>query len=313
VKEVNRKSVKIATRGSALALVQAGWVKTRLEKQYPDITVDLKVIKTRGDRILDVPLARVGGKGLFVKEIEEALLDGRVDLAVHSMKDMPSELPDGLIMAAVAEREDYRDALIARECGGFEDLPRRARVGTSSLRRRAQLLHLRPDLDIVPLRGNVDTRLKKLVSENLDAILLAAAGLIRMNLRHKATQFLEPEVMLPAIGQGALGVEIRADDEALKESIAFLNHEPTSVCVRAERAYLKRLQGGCQVPIAALGRLEDGRVHLTGLVADPDGRRYFQHALTAEAGEAETLGRKLAETLLDQGAGEVLAEVRPGP
>jgi len=292
-----------------LALVQAEWVKNRLEKRYPGLRVDLEVITTKGDRILDVVLAKVGGKGLFVKEIEEALMDGRADLAVHSMKDVPHELPDGLIMAAVAEREDFRDVLIAGKYAALDELPHGARVGTSSLRRQAQLLHLRPDLNIIPLRGNVDTRLQKLESENLDAILLAAAGLIRLKMRHKVTQFLEPEVILPAIGQGALGLEVRAEDEALRQSIAFLNHEPTDVCVTAERAFLKRLQGGCQVPIAALGRLDEGgRIHLTGLVADPEGRRYFKHDLTAGAGEAETLGRTLAERLLKQGAGEILSE-----
>jgi len=310
MEKMNQQRIKIATRGSALALIQANRVKTNLEKQHPDLKIDLEIIKTKGDIILDVSLAKVGGKGLFVKEIEEALLDGRADLAVHSMKDVPIEIPSGLIMAAVAEREDFRDALIAKECSGLNDLPRHARVGTSSLRRQAQLLHLRPDLDIVPIRGNVDTRLKKLESENLNAIVLAAAGLNRMNLAGEVTQLLEPDIMLPAIGQGALGLETRIEDHAVREKIAFLNHEITGVCVKAERSFLRRLEGGCQVPIAALGSLEGERIHLTGLVADPEGRRYFRHSLTAEAGEAKALGITLAEALLEQGAGEVLAEVQ---
>ncbi|MBW2062436.1 MAG: hydroxymethylbilane synthase [Deltaproteobacteria bacterium] len=308
---MNLASIKIATRGSALALVQANWVKSRLESQYPDLAVELEIIKTRGDRILDVSLAKIGGKGLFVKEIEEALMDGRADLAVHSMKDVPTELPAPLVMAAVTAREDFRDVLITRQQVGLDDLPRHARIGTSSLRRQAQLLHLRPDLTMAPLRGNVETRLKKLESENLDAVILAAAGLIRMNLIHRITQFLEPDFMLPAVGQGALGLEVRARDEALRQRISFLNHEPTAVCVKAERAFLRRLEGGCQVPVAALGLFEGKWMRLTGLVADAEGRRYFRHALTAEVSEAESLGQRLAQALLDRGAGEILAEALP--
>lgn len=301
--------ITIGTRGSALALVQADWVKARLEERDPGLSVDLLIIKTKGDKILDTPLAKVGGKGLFVKEIEEALSEGRIDLAVHSMKDVPTSLPPDLVIAVVTEREDFRDALVAGAGGGLNDLSPGARVGTSSLRRQAQLLHLRPDLNVVPLRGNLGTRLKKLVSENLDAVVLAAAGLRRMKLAHVATQFLEPEIMLPAIGQGALGIEARAGDEAVLKRIAFLGHGPTAICVAAERAFLEKLEGGCQVPIAALGQLTKDRLTLTGLVADPQGRRFFLDYLEAPAEEAGALGQRLAEALLSRGADQVLAEV----
>lgn len=302
-------AIKIATRGSALALVQANWVKDKLTKQFPDLTVELEIIKTKGDKILDVPLADVGGKGLFVKEIEDAVLDGRAHLAVHSIKDVPTEFPPGLGLVAVAEREDFRDVLVSGDGLKLDELPSGARIGTSSLRRRAQLLNRRPDLKIESIRGNVETRLSKIVTENLDGVILAAAGLNRLGLAHRITQHLEPGIMLPAIGQGALGLETRTDDKAVLDIISFLDHRETAVCVKAERAFLERLEGGCQVPIAALGVLKKDRIQLTGLVADPDGRKCLRDRLEAEPEEAEDLGKSLAEELLDRGADEILSSI----
>lgn len=302
-------AIKIATRGSALALVQANWVKDKLTKQFPDLTVELEIIKTKGDKILDVPLADIGGKGLFVKEIEDAVLDGRAHLAIHSIKDVPTEFPAGLGLVAVAEREDFRDVLVSRDGLKLDELPSGARIGTSSLRRRAQLLNRRPDLKIESIRGNVETRLSKIVTENLDGVILAAAGLNRLGLAHRITQHLEPGIMLPAIGQGALGLETRTDDKAVLDIISFLDHRDTAVCVKAERAFLERLEGGCQVPIAALGVLKKDRIQLTGLVADPDGRKCLRGRLEAEPEEAEDLGKSLAEELLDRGADEILSSI----
>ncbi|MEW5722723.1 MAG: hydroxymethylbilane synthase [Thermodesulfobacteriota bacterium] len=305
---MSKSKLVLGTRGSALALIQAGWVKSRLEARRPGLTVELSLIKTKGDRILDAPLAKVGGKGLFVKEIEDALLAGRVDLAVHSMKDVPVQLPPGLTIACVPEREDWRDVLVTGRGGHLDGLRRGARVGTSSLRRRAQLLHRRPDLEIVPLRGNLDTRLRKLAEEGLDAIVVAAAGLWRMNLQDRADQFLGPDLMVPAIGQGALGLEVRADDARVLELVSFLDHGPSRVAVAAERAYLETMEGGCQVPLGALATLEDGRLDLIALVADPDGVRYYSGRITAEPARAAQAGRELALELLARGGREILAE-----
>ncbi|MFH0809487.1 MAG: hydroxymethylbilane synthase [Pseudomonadota bacterium] len=308
------RPVRIGTRGSALALTQSNWVKRQIEAAHPHLRVELVKIKTTGDKITDVPLARVGGKGLFVKEIEEALLDGRVDLAVHSMKDVPAELPAELHIGVTTEREDARDALISAGGVPLAELPQGARVGTSSLRRRAQLLAVRPDLTIVPLRGNLDTRLRKLDDGELQAILLASAGLRRLGLAERITQALDYSLMLPAIGQGALGLELRKDDDATLGLIRFLNHEATEVAVRAERVLLARLQGGCQVPIAALGRLdgEENNLRLDALVADLEGRRIVRASATDTPANAVQLGLRVADELLAQGAGEILAEIYGG-
>jgi hydroxymethylbilane synthase len=305
--------LRIGTRGSALALWQAEWVRSQLRAAHPGLTVELVTIKTQGDKILDVPLAKVGGKGLFVKEIEEALLEGRVDLAVHSMKDMPAELLAGLHVAAMPLREDPRDVLIMREGSGFADLPPGARVGTSSLRRAAQLLHLRADLKIETLRGNLDTRLRKLETQGFHAVVLAAAGIKRMGLSHLITQYLEPELMLPAVGQGALGIEARIEDAPNNELVAGLAHLPTMVAVRAERAFLRRLQGGCQVPIGGYATLEGERLVLTGMVADLQGRRVIRRLLRGEARKAEEIGESLAAVVLSAGGAEILAEVYGSP
>ena len=303
-----QRQLRIGTRGSALALWQAEWVRAQLLATHEELAVELLVIKTTGDKILDVPLAKVGGKGLFVKEIEEALLDGKADLAVHSVKDMPAELPEGLHLAVMPPREDPRDALISRNGAGLEALPHGARVGTSSLRRAAQLLHLRPDLRIETLRGNVDTRLRKLESEGFDAIVLAAAGLKRMELSHVVSEYLEPERMLPAVGQGALGIETRTGDAFTNEMVASLAHPETMTIVRAERAFLKRLEGGCQVPIGAHATMEGETLILTGMVADLEGVRLIRKELRGDAQQPEVVGERLAEVILESGGAEILAE-----
>ena len=265
--------LRIGTRGSPLALAQSNWVKEKIEATYPDARISLLKIKTKGDKVLDSPLAKIGGKGLFVKEIEEAMLRHDVDLAVHSMKDLPADLPEGLQIALYPEREDPRDAFVSTHYQTLSALPEGSSVGTGSLRRSAQLLHLRPDLQVVPLRGNVGTRLRKLETENLQAVILATAGLRRLGFSDRISQVLTAEEILPAVGQGALGLELRQDDTATREALQFLNHDKTEVTVRAERAFLKKLEGGCQVPIAAFSLIEGEGIRLQGLVAELDGRR----------------------------------------
>ncbi|HEY5593715.1 MAG TPA: hydroxymethylbilane synthase [Nitrospiria bacterium] len=300
----------IGTRGSALALCQAHLIKEELESADPALEVRLKKIKTTGDKITDVPLAKVGGKGLFVKEIEEALLRSEIGLAVHSMKDVPTFLPEGLHLAAITRREDPRDAVISRNGKHLLDLPRGARIGTSSLRRQSQIKHLRPDFEIIPLRGNLDTRIKKVGQEGLDAVVLAAAGLHRMGWQDRITEYLEPDVCLPAIGQGALGLECRIPDKNVNAMLTRFNHPATSRCVRAERALLKRLEGGCQVPIAAYAQIRDEeRLVLEGLVASVDGRRIIRDGAAGNPDQPELLGMELAERLLERGADAILREI----
>jgi hydroxymethylbilane synthase len=300
------ETITIGTRGSKLALWQANWVKNAISMRHPELTVELAIIKTKGDKILDVPLAKVGGKGLFVKEIEEALMDGRIDIAVHSMKDMPADIPDGLCIGAIPEREEPRDVLITRSGLPLNQLKQGAQIGTSSLRRSAQLLHERPDMVIVPLRGNLDTRLKKLVSESLDAIVLAAAGVRRMGLADRITQVLDESIMLPAVGQGALCIEIREADPLIAPVVAALDDSPTRQVVMGERAFLKRLEGGCQVPIAGHGHIDEKGYTLTGLVCDVDGSQQIKQSRTGEKAHSEKIGLELAEALLAMGAGEIL-------
>jgi len=301
--------LKIGTRGSKLALAQSQWVKGKIETRYPNIQIELVRIKTTGDKILDSPLSKIGGKGLFVKEIEEALSEKRVDVAVHSMKDVPAELPEALTLSTFPEREDPRDALISIADQTLDQLPQGSKVGTSSLRRAAQLLHLRQDLNLVPLRGNVDTRLRKLESGDLHAIILATAGLRRLGLANRITEIISSEQILPAIGQGALGLEVRRNDEQTINLLDFLSHDPTEVIVRAERAFLKELQGGCQVPIAGFGRLNGETVHLTGMVAELDGSKVIRDKITGKKDQVEEIGVALARRLLDAGAGRILARV----
>ncbi len=299
-------NIKIGTRGSKLALTQSKWIKSQLEMHHAGIRVDLIKIKTTGDKILDTPLSKIGGKGLFVKEIEEALLDGRVDVAVHSMKDVPAQLPEPLMLSTFPRREDPSDALIAREGCTLDQLPKGARVGTSSLRRGAQLRQFRPDLELVPLRGNVDTRLGKLKSGDLQAVILATAGLNRMGLSHVITQTIPLDRLLPAVGQGALGLEVRRGDRETIQCLDFLNHRDTRTAVKAERAFLKTLEGGCQVPIAGFGQVNGEVLSFEGLVAELDGSKVYREKITGKCQEAEAMGIQVAETLLASGAGDVL-------
>lgn len=301
--------LRIGTRGSALALAQATLVQQQIQQRYPEITVDLVIIKTTGDKIQDVPLAKIGGKGLFTKEIELAILAGEVDLGVHSMKDVPTEVPAGLVIGITTVREDPRDAFISKKYRALPEIPPGGRIGTGSLRRKAQLLHLRPDLEIVPLRGNVDTRLRKLAEENLDAVILATAGLRRLGRAGEITAIIPAATMVPAIGQGALGLEYRQDDAETRELLAFLDHPATKVAVAAERAFLARLEGGCQVPIAAYGEIQNGAIVLDGLIGDLTGSRIFREQLSGPPAEAAALGRRLAERLLARGGAEILSEV----
>lgn len=299
----------IGTRGSQLALWQTNWVKARLLELQPKLEVQIQVISTKGDRVLDVSLPKLGeqGKGLFTKELEEAIVDHRVDLAVHSLKDLPTELPSGLEVGATCEREDVRDALVARkDVKSFAALPEHARVGTSSLRRQSQLRAVRPDLLIEPIRGNVDTRLRKLDEGQFDAIVLAAAGLHRLGHAGRITEHLDEQVMLPAVGQGALAIEIRANDAATAEIVRQLNHEATNLACKAERAFLKGLGGGCLVPIAALARIEGDTLNLRGLVASPDGTQMVRGAKSGPSLDAASLGLELADELLSRGADKIL-------
>jgi hydroxymethylbilane synthase len=318
MKKKNR--IYIGTRGSKLALWQAEWVKSEIQHLHSEIEISLIKIKTTGDMILDVPLAKIGGKGLFVKEIEEAILRHKVDMAVHSMKDVPTELPEGLHLAAICRREDPRDALITKvqsssrnkfgiEARSFKDLPHGATVGTSSLRRLCQLMNIRPDLKIVQLRGNLDTRIRKLDEGQFDAIIVAVAGVKRLGLVYRITEILEPEICLPAIGQGAIGIECRVNDKAINTTLGVLNHQETSISVRAERAFLRKLGGGCQVPIAAYARIEDGMVIMDGLVGSITGERVIKSHAEGKLEDHERLGTNLAEDLLSRGAKEILAEV----
>jgi hydroxymethylbilane synthase len=300
------KTIKIGTRGSKLALWQANWVKSALTAGHPSLSVELVPIKTKGDKILDVALAKVGGKGLFVKEIEEALLNGDIDLAVHSMKDMPSEIPKGLCIGAIPQRETPQDVLISRKNLLLSQLGPNARIGTSSLRRTAQLLHSRPDLLIHPLRGNLDTRLKKLDADNFDAIILAAAGVKRLGLEHRITEYIDEKVMLPAVGQGALCIEIREKDPEVESIITLLEHDETRAVVMGERAFLHRLEGGCQVPIAAHGKIEKNRFTLCGLVATVDGTTVIRETLSGQKDSSESVGVTLADRLIEMGAKTIM-------
>ncbi|MDH5767678.1 MAG: hydroxymethylbilane synthase [Nitrospirota bacterium] len=325
---MKKNKVIIGTRGSKLALWQAEWVRAELEKTNPEIEVRLNKIKTTGDMILNVPLAQVGGKGLFVKEIEEAVMRGEVDLAVHSMKDVPTDLPERLHLAAICKREDPRDAFLCQiqnskfKIQKFKELPEGAHIGTSSLRRSCQLLNIRPGLKITQLRGNLDTRVRKLDEGQFDAIILAVAGIKRLGLQNRITEILSPELCLPAIGQGAIGIECRKDDEFINNIIKPLNHKETSVCVSAERAFLKRLEGGCQVPIAAYARIghrakgteqraysKDSLLVIDGLVGSVTGDTIIRGHLEGRLEEPEIIGTRLAEDLLSKGAREILEEI----
>jgi hydroxymethylbilane synthase len=307
--------LRIGTRGSQLALFQANWVKDQLIHAHPHLKVSLIKIKTTGDKIQDAPLAKIGGKGLFVKEIEEALLQKRIDLAVHSIKDVPTQFPEGLHLYVITKREDPRDIFISKRGTKLKELPQGAKIGTSSLRRQAQLLHYRSDFELVPLRGNLDTRLKKLKTMNLDGVVLALAGVKRLGLEEKVTEIISTDISLPAIGQGALGIETRQDDREIEEQIRFLNDRDSWIAVSAERSFLKKLEGGCQVPIAAFARTAGATLQIDGLVGTIDGKRILREQVEGRVEEAESLGTKLADILLSKGARAILDEVyeRTGP
>jgi hydroxymethylbilane synthase len=307
---VNQTPLRIATRKSQLALWQAEHVAALLRAAHPGLEVELVPMVTQGDRIQDRPLAAIGGKGLFIKELEVALEEQRADIAVHSMKDLPGDLPEGLTIAAVLERADARDALLTASAGGLGGLPRGARVGTSSLRRQAQLLAARPDLAIETLRGNVDTRLRRLDAGDMDAIVLACAGLIRLGLEARITARLDPKVCLPAVAQGVIGIECRGADARTRGLVTVLNHQDTRIAMDAERAFAHRLGGSCQSPIAAHARLEGQRLRLDGLVAEPDGSRLLRDTMSGAVDDPAALGALLAERILAAGAGPLLERLR---
>jgi len=298
--------LRIATRKSPLALWQANHVKNQLLAAHPHLEIELLEMSTQGDKILDTPLAKIGGKGLFVKELEQGLLDGSADLAVHSMKDVPVELPDGLHLAVILEREEPFDAFVSNQFNNLEELPPNAKIGTASLRRQCQLLAKYPNFQIFPLRGNVGTRLQKLDNGEFDAILLAAAGLIRLGLKDRIKQFLSPDQSLPAIGQGAIGIECRKNDIKINDLLKSLNHPETEYRVKAERAFNQTLQGGCQVPIAGFAELQGNQLRLRGLVGSEDGKQMISGEILGDAKEADALGISLAKQLLAKGAGELL-------
>ncbi len=303
------RKIKIGSRGSPLALWQANWIKDQLESLHPEIPVEIVVIKTSGDKIQNVPLAKIGGKGLFVKEIEEALLKKEIDFAVHSMKDMPIKFPFALCIAAVTKRENPFDALIARGNKKLGELPGAAKVGTGSLRRMSQLLHYRPDLSLVPLRGNLETRIKKLETEGLDAIILAAAGLIRMGWDDKITEMISPEILLPAMGQGAVGIEARKHDVDNQILLADMDDEDTHLALDAERAVVTQLEGGCNVPIGAFATIKEDQMTLKGLVASLDGKTLYKTELQGRKLDAKSMGRELGNTLLDMGGDKIMREI----
>ncbi len=302
--------VVVGSRGSKLALAQTRIVISRLQELAPDMDFSLKTIQTQGDNILDVALSKIGDKGLFVKEIEKALLDKSIDLAVHSMKDVPTSIPEGLSMGALLEREDPRDALVSSIPCTLSGLPEGARVGTGSLRRIAQLSAAYPHLRFEPVRGNLDTRIRKMESGEFSALILAYAGLKRMGWLDKVVQVLSTEICLPAVGQGALGVEVRSDDERMKRLVFALDDRSTHLAVTAERAFLRHVEGGCQVPVGALGTLYEGELHLEGMIASLDGKTLLRDTEKGSFGEAQAVGIRMAQKLLSRGAGAILDEVR---
>jgi hydroxymethylbilane synthase len=301
--------LKIGSRGSALALAQADWVKRKLEET--GLKVEITVIKTSGDRFVDRTIQSLGGKGIFTKEIEDALLSGEIDLAVHSMKDLPTELPKGLAIAAVPQREDARDVLVSRKNIPLKNLPPGAQLATGSLRRKSQILNYRSNLSVVPIRGNVDTRLQKLFEQGLDGIVLAAAGLKRLGREDRITEYLTPDICLSAVAQGALAIETR-DDGPSRQSVAFLHHVPSFTEVTAERAFLRKLGGGCHVPVAARAFMDGELLNIMGMVAEPDGRRLCRDRIAGPKDQAVALGTELAERLIQAGAGGMLAGVITG-
>lgn len=307
---MKKQKIKIGTRGSKLALWQASYLAEKLREQNPDLVIEIVTIVTTGDKILDVPLAKIGGKGLFTNEIERAILAGEVDMAVHSLKDLPTELPSGLIIGALSKRGEVRDALVSRSGKTLAALPSGAKIGTSSLRRRAQLLAFRPDLCVSDLRGNIDTRLRKLANGDYDALILAAAGLIRLDRHSEITELLPPDIMLPAVGQGVLAVEARADDTEILHLLQGINDRTAAITAAAERAFLQRLEGGCQVPVGVFAELVAGELNVTGIIASLDGAKVIRRSRRGDPECAIKVGTVLAEELLSSGGSDILAEIR---
>ena len=306
---MKKDTIIIGTRSSKLALWQADYVMECLQKKYPELHVEKKLMTTKGDKILDAPLAKIGGKGLFTKELEQDMLAGGIDIAVHSLKDMPTEVPDGLIITAITKRCDPGDAFVSNKVASLAELPQGAVVGTSSLRRKAQLLHARPDLEIRDLRGNVNTRLRKLDAGEYDAAVLAVAGLRRLGFGDRITEVLPKSMILPAVGQGALAIEAREDDAETRELVAFLNDEATVACAKAERAFLARVEGGCQVPVGVYATPEDGGLHVEAVIASLDGKRLYRDNVSGQVKDAEPLGTQLADKLLDMGGIDIMHEI----
>jgi hydroxymethylbilane synthase len=314
-----RTTVIIGTRGSELALWQSRWVERQLRERYPSLTIETVIIKTTGDKILDAPLSKIGDKGLFTKEIERALLDRTIDIAVHSLKDVPTQVQAGLTISAVCEREDVRDVFISHPVKNYArlaDVPQGGTIATSSLRRRSQLLALRPDLAIVDVRGNLRTRFEKLAESDWDGMLLAKAGVTRLERSASISEVIDPTVILPAVGQGALGIETRDDDAFVNGLVHALDHAPTRAAASGERALLRRLEGGCQIPIGTYGRIENDRFHLDAMIGSLDGKKIFKASIEGSADQSERLGVELALRLLEMGGGAVLEAIRnadPGP
>ena len=306
---MKKDTIIIGTRSSKLALWQADYVMDCLQKKYPELHVEKKLMTTKGDKILDAPLAKIGGKGLFTKELEQDMLAGGIDIAVHSLKDMPTEVPDGLIITAITKRYDPGDAFVSNKVKSLAELPQGAVVGTSSLRRKAQLLHARPDLVVKDLRGNVNPRLRKLDAGDYDAAVLAVAGLRRLGFGNRITEVLPKSMILPAVGQGALAIEAREDDAETRELVAFLNDEATVACAKAERAFLARVEGGCQVPVGVYATPEDGGLHVEAVIASLDGKRLYRDHVSGQVKDAETIGTQLADKLLDMGGIDIMHEI----
>ena len=306
---MKKDTIIIGTRSSKLALWQADYVMECLQKKYPELHVEKKLMTTKGDKILDAPLAKIGGKGLFTKELEQDMLAGGIDIAVHSLKDMPTEVPDGLIITAITKRYDPGDAFVSNKVKSLAELPQGAVVGTSSLRRKAQLLHARPDLVVKDLRGNVNTRLRKLDAGEYDAAVLAVAGLKRLGFGDRITEVLPKSMILPAVGQGALAIEAREDDAETRELVAFLNDEATVACAKAERAFLARVEGGCQVPVGVYATPEDSGLHVEAVIASLDGKRLYRDHVSGQVKDAETIGTQLADKLLDMGGIDIMHEI----
>ena len=306
---MKKDTIIIGTRSSKLALWQADYVMDCLQKKYPELHVEKKLMTTKGDKILDAPLAKIGGKGLFTKELEQDMLEGGIDIAVHSLKDMPTEVPDGLIITAITKRYDPGDAFVSNKVKSLAELPQGAVVGTSSLRRKAQLLHARPDLVVKDLRGNVNTRLRKLDAGEYDAAILAVAGLRRLGFGGRITEVLPISMILPAVGQGALAIEAREDDAETRELVAFLNDEATVACAKAERAFLARVEGGCQVPVGVYATPEDSGLHVEAVIASLDGKRLYRDHVSGQVKDAEPLGTELADKLLDMGGIDIMHEI----